>query len=82
MLLMTGLVIELSLMPISLFHFHRAGIYGALANVIAIPLTTVLTMPLIALALALDLFGLGAPAWWAVGKSLELLLWLAHLVAG
>lgn len=82
MLLMTGLVIELSLMPISLFHFHRAGIYGAAANVIAIPLTTVLTMPLIALALALDLVGLGAPAWWAVGKSLELLLWLAHLVAG
>jgi len=82
MLLMTGLVIELALMPISLFHFHRAGIYGAVANVIAIPLTTVLTMPLIALALALDLVGLGAPAWWAVGKSLELLLWLAHLVAG
>ncbi|MBX9665067.1 ComEC/Rec2 family competence protein [Novosphingobium sp.] len=82
MLLMTGLVIEIALMPISLFHFHRAGIYGAAANVIAIPLTTVLTMPLIALALALDLFGLGAPAWWAVGKSLELLLWLAHLVAG
>ncbi|WP_082697786.1 ComEC/Rec2 family competence protein [Novosphingobium fuchskuhlense] len=81
MLLLTGLVIELSLMPISLFHFHRAGIYGAAANVIAIPLTTVLTMPLIALALALDIFGLGAPAWWAVGKSLELLLWLAHLVA-
>ena len=57
MLLATGLVIELALMPISLFHFHRAGIYGAAANVVAIPLTTVLTMPLIALALALDLFG-------------------------
>lgn len=82
MLLMTGLVIELALMPISLFHFHRAGVYGAAANVLAIPLTTVLTMPLIALALALDLLGIGAPAWWAVGKSLELLLWLAHLVAG
>ena len=82
MLLVTGLVIELALMPMSLFHFHRAGIYGAAANVIAIPLTTVLTMPLIALALVLDFAGLGAPAWWAVGKSLELLLWLAHLVAG
>ncbi len=81
MLLLTGLVIELSLMPMSLFHFHRAGIYGAAANVIAIPLTTVLTMPLIALALALDLAGIGALAWWAVGKSLELLLWLAHVVA-
>lgn len=82
MLLFTGLVIELSLMPISLFHFHRAGVYGAAANVMAIPLTTVLTMPLIALALVLDLMGLGAPAWWAVGKSIEVLLWLAHLVAG
>jgi competence protein ComEC len=82
MLLAIGLVIELALMPISLFHFHRAGIYGAAANVFAIPLTTVLTMPLIALALTLDLVGLGAPAWWAVGKSLELLLRLAHAVAG
>jgi competence protein ComEC len=33
MLLLTGIVIELALMPIVLFHFHRAGIYGALANV-------------------------------------------------
>ncbi len=81
MLLLTGLVIEVALMPISLFHFHRAGVYGAAANVVAIPLTTVLSMPLIALALVLDLVGLGGPAWWAVGKSLELLLWLGHVVA-
>jgi competence protein ComEC len=52
-----GTVIELALMPIGLFHFHRAGIYGAAANVIAIPLTTFVTMPLIALALVLDVVG-------------------------
>jgi competence protein ComEC len=75
-------VIELAIMPIGLFHFHRAGIYGALANVVAIPLTTVVTMPLIALALALDLVGAGAPAWWLTGKSLDLMLALAHWVAG
>ena len=40
MLLLTGLVIEFALMPIVLFHFHRAGFYGALANVVAIPLVT------------------------------------------
>lgn len=80
-LLLTGIVIELALMPIGLFHFHRAGIYGALANVLAIPLTTFITMPLIALALVLDLAGLGTPAWWGVGKSLELLIWLAHTTA-
>jgi competence protein ComEC len=81
MLLLTGVVIELALMPIGLFHFHRAGVYGALANVVAIPLTTFVSMPLIALALLLDLAGVGAPAWWAAGKSLELLLALAHWTA-
>ena len=82
MLLLTGVVIELALMPIGLFHFHRAGIYGALANVIAIPLTTLASMPLIALALLFDAIGAGAPFWWLAGKSLELLLALAHWTAG
>src|SRR3546814_5442138 len=50
MLLATGVVIELTLMPIVLFHFHRAGVYGALANVMAIPLVTFVAMPLIALS--------------------------------
>jgi competence protein ComEC len=81
MLLLTGFVIEIALMPIVLFHFHRAGIYGAFANVVAIPLVTFGSMPLIALALLLDLVGLGAPVWWLAGKSLELLLWIAHLAA-
>jgi competence protein ComEC len=81
MLLLTGFVIEIALMPIVLFHFHRAGIYGAFANVVAIPLVTFVSMPLIALALALDLVGLGAPLWWLAGQSLELLLWIAHLAA-
>ena len=81
MLLATGVVIELALMPIAVFHFHRAGLYGALVNVVAIPLTTFATMPLLALALLLDLAGWGAPVWFLVGKSLDLLLWLAHVTA-
>ncbi|WP_325049091.1 ComEC/Rec2 family competence protein [Tsuneonella amylolytica] len=81
MLLLTGVVIELALMPIVLFHFHRAGFYGAIANVVAIPLVTVASMPLIALALVLDLFGLGGPVWWLAGQSLDLLLGIAHYTA-
>ncbi|MEQ1641401.1 MAG: ComEC/Rec2 family competence protein, partial [Novosphingobium sp.] len=80
-LLLTGVVIELALMPIGLFHFHRAGVYGALANVVAIPLTTLATMPLIAVALLFDAVGAGAPFWWLAGKSIELLLGLAHWTA-
>lgn len=81
MLLVTGIVIEFALMPIGLFHFHRAGVYGALANVIAIPLTTFVSMPLIAIALILDAIGLGAPVWFLAGQSLSLLLGLAHWTA-
>ena len=80
-LVMTGLAVEVALAPIALFHFHRAGIYGALANVVAIPLTTFVVMPLEALALLFDLVGLGAPFWWLTGKALSLLLWLAHAAA-
>lgn len=80
-LFITGVVIELVLTPIVLFHFHRAGFYGAFANVLAIPLVTFCAMPLIALALLLDLIGAGAPAWWLVRVSLNLLLELAHFTA-
>jgi competence protein ComEC len=80
-LLVTGLAVEIALMPIALFHFHRAGLYGALANIVAIPLTTFVIMPLEALALLLDIVGLGAPFWWLAGHALDLLLALARHVA-
>ncbi|MBH5322709.1 ComEC/Rec2 family competence protein [Aurantiacibacter sediminis] len=81
MLLITGFVIEIALMPVVLFHFHRAGVYGALANVIAIPLVTFISMPLIAIALIFDIIGAGAPFWWLVGQSLDLLIGIAHFTA-
>ncbi|MDX3908986.1 MAG: ComEC/Rec2 family competence protein [Sphingobium sp.] len=86
-LFMTGIMVEVVLAPIALFHFHQAGMLGSLANLIAIPLTTFIVMPFEALALALDGvgaafgWGLGAPAWWVVKEALQLLLYLAHAVA-
>lgn len=80
-LLLTGIAVEAALMPIALYHFHKAGLYGALANILAIPLTTFVIMPAEALALLLDLAGLGAPVWWLVGQALALLLRLAHATA-
>ncbi len=80
-LLITGLVVEAALAPIALFHFHKAGLYGALANVVAIPLTTFVIMPAEALALAFDSVGLGAPFWWVADQALRALIALAHMVA-
>jgi len=81
-LLATGFLVEAALAPIAIYHFHRAGFYGALANIVAIPLTTFVIMPLEALALLFDLAGLGAPFWWLTGKGLALLLWIARTVSG
>ncbi|HEU0100289.1 MAG TPA: ComEC/Rec2 family competence protein [Allosphingosinicella sp.] len=80
-LVLTGLAVELALVPIALWHFHQAGLYGALANIAAIPLTTFAIMPIEALALLFDLAGLGAPFWWLAGAALDLLLGLAHATA-
>lgn len=80
-LLLTGLVVEFALMPIAVFHFHKAGIYGALANIVAIPLTTFVVMPLEAIALLLDAVYLGGPIWWVTGQALDLLLRIAHVTA-
>ncbi|MGE4430659.1 MAG: ComEC/Rec2 family competence protein [Sphingobium sp.] len=80
-LFLTGLAVECALTPIALHHFHQAGILGALANLVAIPLTTFVIMPAEALALLLDSVGLGAPFWWITGKALSLLLLVAHGVS-
>ena len=77
----TGLVVEVTLIPIALYHFHRAGLYGVLANIVAIPLTTFVIMPLEAGALFLDVAGLGAPLWQLTGMAIDLLLGLANAVA-
>lgn len=76
-----GAVITLAVAPIALWHFQRAGLYGAIANVFAIPLVLVVAMPAIALALVLDAAGLGAPAWWVAGTALDAVLGIAHLTA-
>ena len=68
-MVLTGLAVEFALIPFALFHFHRAGLYGVGANIIAIPLTTFVIMPLEAGALLLDTVGLGQPLWCLSGAG-------------
>lgn len=81
-MLATGLAVEIALIPFALYHFHRAGLYGIGANLVAIPLTTFVIMPLEALALLLDAAGAGAPLWVCTGLAIDALLWIAHAVGG
>ena len=80
-LLISGLLVELALSPIALAHFGRAGLYGVLANLFAIPFSSFVVMPLTVLALLLDPFGWAAPAFTALRWSLDLLNALAFEVA-
>jgi competence protein ComEC len=80
-MVMTGLAVELALIPLALYHFHRSGLYGVAANIVAIPLTTFVIMPLEAGALLLDLVGWGKPLWFLCGAAIDGLLRMAHAVA-
>lgn len=80
-MLMTGLVAELVLTPIALAHFGRAGVYGVFANLVAIPLTSFVIMPLLALFLLLSVAGLGSIASWALVPALDALAGVATGVA-
>ena len=77
----TGLAVEIALAPLALYHFHRSGLYGVGANIVAIPLTTFVIMPLEAGALLLDAVGMGKPLWFLCGLAIDGLLKLAHIVA-
>ena len=77
----TGIAVEIALMPLALYHFHRSGLYGVGANIVAIPLTTFVIMPLEAGALLLDVAGFGRPLWFLCGAAIDGLLKLAHSVS-
>ncbi|MBB3990876.1 ComEC/Rec2 family competence protein [Croceicoccus naphthovorans] len=81
LLFLTGLVIEIALTPLVLFHFHRAGLYGAVANLVAIPLTTLAIMPLLGVAMLAEAVGLAAPFWWLAAQAIGVLLSLAREVS-
>ncbi len=80
-LLFSGVVAELTLSAIGLFHFNRAGIYGVFANLIAIPFASFVIMPLLVLALFAEAIGLGDLVWPAVGWAMAQLIAIAGAAA-
>lgn len=80
-LLVTGVIAEALLSATALYHFNQTGTYGVLANLIAIPWTGFVVMPLLIVALLLDPLGIAAPAYWLLGRAMGLLIALAQHVA-
>ncbi|MEJ8574621.1 ComEC/Rec2 family competence protein [Microbaculum marinum] len=81
-LVFTSLIAGLATGPFAAFHFNRVAVYGLIANVVAMPLVSLVVMPAGLLAVVLMPFGLEAPALGAMGLGIEGVLAVAHHVSG
>jgi competence protein ComEC len=79
-LLASGLVAELALSGIGLYHFGRSGLYGIAANLIAVPYTSCVVMPALMLAMLGEALGLGW-LWPLAGWAMQQLIALADFTA-
>ena len=79
-LLASGLVAELALSGIGLFHFGRGGLYGIGANLVAIPFTSFVVLPSLMLALLAEALG-QAWLWPVAGWAMQQLIDLADATA-
>lgn len=77
-LVATSTVSSFATMPFALFHFERAAPLGLIANLLAMPVISLVTAPAAAAALILAPFGLDALALRVFGASLGLVLDIAH----
>lgn len=75
--LLTTLIASLATTAFAAYHFQRIATYGALANLVAVPLTAFWIMPSGLLALLLMPFGLDAPVLALMGSGIGLVLELA-----
>ncbi|TPP11057.1 ComEC/Rec2 family competence protein [Rhizobium glycinendophyticum] len=80
--LATSLIGGLSTAIFAVTHFHRLSTHGLEANLAAMPLISIVVMPAGFIAMLLMPFGLDAPFFWIMGLGLDLVLVMAHTVAG
>lgn len=79
---LTTLIAGFASAPYALYHFNRFAAFGLAANLIAVPLTSVVVMPLAVLAFLLMPFGLAWAALVPMGWAVEAIIAVARWVAG
>jgi competence protein ComEC len=78
--MLSSLAASLATAPFSAYHFSRVSWLGLITNLIAIPLTGFLVMPLCLVFLLALPFGIEAPAAWGLEQSLRLFVALTESV--
>ncbi len=80
--LATSLIGGMATAIFAITHFHRLSTHGLEANLAAMPLISIVVMPAGFIAMLMMPLGLDAPFFWVMGQGLELVLLVAHTVAG
>jgi competence protein ComEC len=82
-LLLASLVAGFATTPYAAYHFHRLAPYGTLANLLAMPVVSILVMPMGILALIAMPFGFDAPFWRLMSSGIDWMngvaLWVTSL---
>ncbi|MEN3930791.1 ComEC/Rec2 family competence protein [Microvirga sp. W0021] len=66
-LCLTSLAAGLATAPFAVYHFHTAMPFGLIGNILALPLVSLIIMPLGVIGVLCYPLGLDEPVWWAVG---------------
>ena len=77
----TTLVATLGTYPFSIYHFHHIALYSPLANVIAVPLSALWTLPWGVVTCLLMPFGLERLALIPMGWGIDVTIWVAQQVS-
>ena len=77
----TSLIAGLATLPVGAYHFHRIAPLGLIANLMAMPIFSLITMPLGVIAMIAMPFGLEHLPLAAMDYSIRAILSVAHAVA-
>jgi competence protein ComEC len=80
-IILASIVVQIATMPFLIYHFRNFSTYGLFSNILAIPLTTFITMPLGFLSILLMPFGLEKFTLFLTGISVSWLLEIAQFFA-
>ena len=76
----TTVVVTLGTYPYSIYHFHHIALYSPLANVIAVPLSALWTLPWGVVTCLLMPLGLERLALGPMGWGIDVTIWVAQHV--
>jgi competence protein ComEC len=77
----TTVVATLGTCAFSIYHFHNLALYSSLANVIAVPLSAMWTLPFGVVSCLLMPFGLERLGLVPMGWGIDTTIWVAHHVS-